>query len=148
MNKKLISGILGVLLVFEMMAIGCSNGTTDSPEYTAEWGVANGYSYSTVSSYFNPPLTPAGSDAGYLLDTDATEAYEYVKANYTLGSPGTASGSFESLMNLSVNGVVMPPTLKSELEGKKDNSTAFVGVYYFTDQSGNTGVVLFYTKKN
>jgi hypothetical protein len=163
MNRKLILAMLAGLLALSLAFVGCDNGTTssggddgdktgddgDTTQYTLEWGAWDGQTYATISSNFTAaqhPLTPAGSNAGYLTGSMALSAYNIVHDAYRFDDGGTVSGSFDSLLNFSKDGIGLPDGgLKNALREQKAN-VPLAGVFQYTS-GGRPGVSVFYLTK-
>jgi hypothetical protein len=166
-NKLFVSAMLVCLLALGLVVSGCDTGggsggggDDDTTEYTLTWGAWDGATYSDVSSSFSVAgysLTAAGTNAGYLTSDKAVGAYN-ILANGGSGIPrfddsGTISGSFETLLDYSTQGIGLPAGLKSSLRGQKANAP-LAGVFqYYLDGGSNggaplPGVSVFYVTKS
>jgi len=86
MKKKLVlAGIIGVLLVFGMVLVGCDNGTTDDNN-TGSITITNQSDYDITFVEIDDATTPNNSDI--VWDPDITITRRGGKKTYTVDAPG------------------------------------------------------------
>jgi hypothetical protein len=118
--------------------------TNSGGTYTLQWG-STLTSYSRVESIIATQgwnIQRVGDTAAYATKATATSIYNWCIDNAYLYRTGIESGSFESLVNYSSNGVSAPPALKTALNSNKAN-VPLAGIF-----DGGSVAVLFYITKN
>ena len=149
-NLAKLTGIIALvaLIVFSMAA--CDNGNGGVDEYKLTWGLWLGVTYSNVSSQFTSagaPLTPAGTNAGYLTGSNASTAFSVIITTYSFDDGGYKTGSYENLVNFQQDGIGAPQELKEAMVAQKKNIPVG-GVFQTTIPGYGNSVIVYYLEKN
>jgi len=129
-----------------------ASGGGNNDLYMLEWGVWENTTYSYVSSAFDNfslPLTPAGTNAGYLTGDDANTALEYIKddSNPTdIDDHGETTDTFENLINYTKDGYGAPDALKTAMTEEIQKANLPVGGVF--QPSGQNMVITFIVYKS
>jgi len=146
MKKTVSISLLVIVLAFAF--ISCDNGSKD--EYKLTWGLWIGDNYYSISSQFagyGAPLTPAGTNAGYLTGNNASTAFSFIITTYSFDDGGFETGSFENLVYFQQDGIGAPQDLKTAMLAQKNN-VPIGGVFQTIIPGYGTSVVSYYLEKN
>jgi hypothetical protein len=125
--------------------------TGEKDEYELLWGIWDGASYSQISVQFTSngfALTSAGSNAGYLTGSSATNALNTIQntPGAEFDDDGEVAGTFEKVLDYTKDGRGLPDNLKTTLKAQRTSAPLAV-VFQLSHDDGSTSVVAFYVTK-
>ncbi|MDR2500909.1 MAG: InlB B-repeat-containing protein, partial [Treponema sp.] len=131
--------VMGNITVYAKWTAQSSGG-----EYNLVWGIFNSSFSQAESIILSQKWTVEKTDGGTAAGAkgaEATKIYNWCLANVQFTDGGTEQGSFEEIVNLSIDGVSAPRGLKNWANYNKDN-VPLAGIF-----DGGSFVVLFYITK-
>jgi hypothetical protein len=124
---------------------GGGGGGNGGGDYTLNWAVWVGASYNNFSSIFeskDAPLTPAGSNAGYVTGVSISQILAASPSEPTMMNEAPQTGSFEALLNTQNEGIGVPSALKTAMTAQQSKAP-LVGVFQF-EMGGQTCISMFH----
>ena len=151
----LLIGFLALCIAF--VSCGDTPSGSDDEHHLTYWAfVPGGAGHATITDIINdfgwPGTTRVGSETdspAWVSGSTATAIYDWCvnePLNYDLN--GTIVGSFEQVLNFTMNGITCPPALKTALNSNKGN-VPLTAIFKVPDGLADPNThIIFYIQKN